>query len=249
MIVDVKKLENLIRKATLDYTIETMQLTFDKEKVRTKIFNTAEDTIVFLDIENDIMPITGDGVTVFNFIDPSKSIMPYLKLIDDEHADIQVKKEKIVLKSGRKKSNIFFCSPIIVKTFNRDDVKKGLEYFTSFKIGDDFVSDFNNLKKVGTRFGKIYLTITDNVLYMESTDKTNRFSNGFSFAIGEIEKNDLSMCFNYRNIINLIGVLNISGIDTFSINLAYLDERRLGIMYVTNEDNSERYYLMSKEDL
>jgi len=250
MIINVNKFEDVIRKATLDFTLETVQLNFDKDKVTAKIFNSSEDAIVFLNVENDIMPITSKHDEVqFNFIDPHNTIKPYLSLIDSEQADVEIKKEKIILKSDNQRSNIFFCSPIVVKVFNREDVKPGIEYFTELAIDDNFVNGFNKIKKIGSRFGKIYITIKDNTIYMETMDKTNRSSNGFSFNMGNIEMPDLSMCFNYKNIINLMNVLAITGIDDFHINLAYLEAQRLGMMYVTNTDNSEKYYLMSKSDL
>ena len=250
MILNVDKFEDVIKKATLNFTLETVQLNFDKDKVTTKIFNSSEDAIVFLNIDNDIVPITSEHDELqFNFIEPNNTVIPYLSLIDGEQADIEIKKEKVILKSDNQRSNIFFCSPIIVKVFNRDDVKPGIEYFTKLAIDDNFVNGFNKIKKIGSRFGKIYITVKDNTLYMETMDKTNRSSNGFSFNMGNIEMSDLSMCFNYKNIINLMNVLAISGTDNFHINLAYIEAQGLGMMYVTNNDGSEKYYLMSKSDL
>ena len=90
-------------------------------------------------------------------------------------------------------------------------------------------------------FGKIYFIVENNQLYIESTDKLNKFSNSVKLPICDVDYKDISLCFVYKNIKNIMSLVN-SG---FSLNVCFVEDVGLGCIGMFNEDKSERYYLMS----
>jgi hypothetical protein len=105
-----------------------------------------------------------------------------------------------------------------------------------------FLNNFNKIKKVGSVFGKIYFVVENNQLYIESTDRLNKFSNSVKFPICEVDHKDVSLCFIYKNMVNLMSLIS----EGFTLNL-YLDkEIELGCIGIFNED--EKYYLQSIMD-
>jgi hypothetical protein len=97
---------------------------------------------------------------------------------------------------------------------------------------------------VGSKFNKIYFGVHDNTLYIETSDKQNRFSNGLRIDLDDVEYEEMSMCFEFKNVTNLMSILD----GEFTCQFAYVAEQGLGMIFVGNEDNSERYYLMSRND-
>ena len=249
MIINTSNFKEVLKKATLNFSIDTVQLNLTKSKITSKMITAASDAITILNIPNEVLPsMKATDALVMNFQEPSNNIMPYLNLIDDtEETVINIKDEKITLVQGKQKSNIFFCAPQVVNVFDGDNLRPDISYFHTIDLDDDFVNAFSKIKKVGSKFNKVYFGVAENVLYIETSDKQNRFSNGLRVDICDVEHSELSMCFEFKNVVNLMAVLNGSYSD-FKCQFAYVEDQELGMLNLGNEDNSEVYYLMSKRD-
>jgi hypothetical protein len=247
MRINVKELKNVLRKATLNFSLESVQLNISREKIKSRMTTQANNAIVILDVANGVIPSLRSDV-VFNFQDPNKTLIPYLALIsDDDTTDVIIEQEKIILVTGNQKANIFFCSPMVVSTFERDRVRAGTAYFTEFDLTDDFMKQFAMIKKIGPGFGKIYFSVEGNKLIMETTDKTNMYAGGLKFELHDITEPDLSMCFDYRNFINVMSSIG-EDYEAFKMSLTFVRDAGLGMTYLSKDDGSEKYYLMSTND-
>jgi len=243
MNINILNFKNVIQKSTLNFSIPSVQLKFEDDKIKSSMISDSRDVIVIVDIENTV--ISANDIE-FNFSEPSVNLIPFLNLVDEDEADINIKNEKIILKSGSQKSDVHFCSPTVVGIFGSREPKEGIEYFTKIDIDDTFVENFKKLKKIGSRFGKIYFIVDNKKFLIETTDKTNRFSNSLKFNIIDIENEDLTMCFDYQNLSNLMMVIG-DRVDEFVMEFAYIEEQEKGMLYAYTSDNSENYYLMSKD--
>ncbi|MFA5395318.1 MAG: hypothetical protein WC346_04790 [Methanogenium sp.] len=243
MIINVEKFKKLLQKSTVNYSIETVQINLDKEKICSNMISSANDVIAILKVDNDILPEI-KGEIQFNFNDPVSEILPFLNLIEGETV-IKVDEEKIVLLTGQQTSKIYFCAPQIVSVFDRSEPKFNFSVFNTINVDNDLSSAFDKVKKIGIKFGKIYFGMDKGKFYIETSDKTNKFSNGFRVNLGEVKYNDMSMCFDYKNIVNLMTVIEGR---KFSIEYFYLKEHSLGMIRAFDENNSENYYLMSKKE-
>jgi len=159
--------------------------------------------------------------------------------------NVNVVNFKDVVRDGRQKSNIHFCSPTIVSVFGTRATRDGTDYFANLEVDSAFVELFKKIKKIGSRFGKVYFTVENGKLFIETTDKTNRFSNSLRFELMDTHSNDLTMCFNYVNFSHLMSV--IGDREGFKVNLAYVVEQEMGMIYIELDGGDEKYYLMSRE--
>jgi len=246
MNLNVENFKDILRKATVNYLIESVQLKVTEDTVKSKMISQSNDCISILDIENEfITNMNKINEYEFNFLEPAQTIIPYLNLIDTEReTTIKIMDEKITLITGNQKSNIFFCSPRVVNVFTADSLRDDIEYFTNILIDDNFIGIFNKIKKIAPRFGKIYFDVTDKIFSIETTDKQNSFSNGVKFDLGSVDNDNISLCFNYKNIAGIMSIID----NTFSAGFAYSVEQEMGMIYFTKEENTEKYYLMSNID-
>jgi len=244
MKVNVENFKNVIKKATLNDNIGTVQLLIDPSKIKSKMISSNNICITIIDMKNDV--INTKEELEFNFSEPSQQLIPYLNLIDDDEADITVKNEKIILKSGSQKANINFCSSSVVNIFQSE--AKEVDYFLTLEIDDDFINAFNKIKKISSRFGRIYFNVESNMFTIETTDKTNKFSNGLKFNIEKTEDvNDLVLMFDAKNITDLMTVIG-KDYENFKLNFAYVEDAGVGLVFAESKDNSEKYYVMSQDE-
>jgi len=244
--INITEFKKVLKKATINFSLETVQLHFDRDKIKCKMTSGSNNPIVMLDLPNTVLPELTREV-YFNFSEPNQSLVPYLNLISEDEADIDLKEQKIVLKVGDQKSNIFFCSPEIVRVFPRDMARSDIQYFVEYPIDESFMEKYSNLKKIGPRFNKVYFTTESGELFMETTDKTNRYANSFRFSmVNDIEMSDISLCFDYKNIANIF--ISLDRYEGFVIKLTYASDRNLGMLHLS-KGNSENYFLMSKVDI
>jgi len=246
MNINTAELKSILKKATLNYVIDSVQLNFTKDFISSKMISSSSDAISILNVTKTVLPTMAKKDTLtFNFLETNITLISYLGLIDDEReTEIKIHDEKITLIQDKQKSNIFFCSPQVVNIFEADAPRTDIEYFTEINVNDIFLESFNKIKKIGSKFNKIYFGVDSGNLYIETSDKQNRFSNGLRIDLAEVEFDDMSICFDFKNIVNTIGILG----DDFKINIAYVKDQNLGMLFIGNTDKNEKYYLMSKTD-
>jgi hypothetical protein len=197
----------------------------------------SSEAATILNVPNNIFVDVKDEVQL-NFCNPKTELKPFIELIDDEEVTLKIHKNKIVLDNSVK---LHFDDPSVISVFNSDGPQDNIEFFVQFNINDEFINKFIKIKKVGNRFGKIYLTVKDKVLYIETMDKTITYSNGISFDICDTDMHDLTMCFGYQTFVHMMNVINQS----FDMKLAYIEEKEGGMIYTFNDE--ENYFLMSQK--
>lgn len=243
--IQVQEFKKLLMKATLNNSIGSVQFEFDNGRVKSKLMSQDDRAIVILDKENDI--ISADNVS-FYFLDPYTNINPFLNLIEDAEADLIIRNEKITIKNGPRKADLHFCDPSVVKTFGANEARSEGHFFT-MEINEVFLNAFKDIKKIGARFKKVYFNVEGGVFSIETADKTNMFSNGLKVNLAEnVESNDLSICFDFRYFVNLMTVINGEA-EEFKMDFYYLPDPDLGLLAVIKEDETEKYYIMSQNDI
>ena len=241
MNINVTNLKSVLTKATLNNSIENVQFKFNKDgKVVSNMISTNRDAIVMLNVDNDILQSDVD----FNFINPNKSLTPFLNLLDQDEVNVKVSDSKIVLIDGNQKLNIHFCAPQVVSVFE-GEMDMDIEAFYIMEIDDVFIDAFNKIKKIAPSYGMVYFSVEDGSFFIETTDKSNEFSNGLKIELTKkLKCDDLNLCFDYKNFNNLITVIN-GDADEFSLEFFYIKDHVAGMLQAKKEDKSETYALMS----
>jgi hypothetical protein len=243
MLINIENFKSVLKKATLNNSIDSVQLNFKDGKIESKMINESNDAIVFLNVTNDVLSTNDE--TTFNFREPNANLIPFLNIIDEESANIEIERAKLVIKSGSQKSNIHFAAPTAVRVFGSEP--REMDFFLTLPLDENFLNAYKKIKKIGNKFGKIYFSVLDNMFYMETTDKTNQFSNGLRFKLVDHEKEDISMFFDFKNFVNMMEVINGSA-ENFSMNFTWIPEQEKGAIKASKNDNSEIYFLMSREE-
>lgn len=249
MIVNTRKFEEFLRKATLAHTIDFVQFDVTSSTVSSRLISQNRDAIVILKLNNSEAGIFQEvkGEYEFNFSEPAQKLVPYLAVIDTEEAIVEVKPNFINLVNGKMKSKVSLDNPESSKIFNADAPKNEPDYFVTLPVDSDFLEDFSKIKKIGSRFGKIYFTVRDGKLYIETTDKTNAYANTLDFELLPVEKEDFFMMFDYKNFTSLMSVLDSD--KKYTISLDYISEKGLGMMFVIDSEKTEKFYLFSKKEI
>lgn len=243
MQINVENFKTILKKATLNNTIDSVQLNFGGAKIESRMINEGNDAIVFLNVDNDVLSTHDE--TTFNFREPAQNLLPFLNIIDDEFVDIDIQQSKLVMKNGRQRANIHFASPAAIRIFGSSP--RELDFFTTIPLDDNFIELYKKIKKIGNKFGKIYFAVEDGKFVVETTDKTNQFSNGLKFEICDIDKEDLSMFFTFKNFVSILDVINGDAAN-FQMNFAWIPEQEKGALVAKKNDDSEIYFLMSREE-
>ena len=242
MIINVEQLQEVIKKATLNYVIPSVQLKADNEKITTKMRSVNNTVVVYLDLKNEaINEIQGE--IELNFDEPNMKVKPYLNLIDSETINAIVTDDKLTLKDGRHRTNLHFCMSSFVTTFTGQE--PNIPAFYELELTPEVGEYFDKIRKVAGKFEKVYFTVKDKKFSVETTDRTNRFANGINFELGEIDHDDIDICFDFKNFNAVLQCIN-ENLNNFTAKFTWVDAQGAGMVLFENNDSSEKYYLLSK---
>lgn len=241
MQLNIKNFLEVMRKATLNHSINSVQLNFEDDRIKTKMIKDGtSDAIVFLDIPNEV--ITTEEELSLNFKEPKTFVVPYVKTFAEETVELSIKREKMILQNANKKVDIYFDDPAAISVFTR--TPREMDFFIDIDVDGSFRQMYKDLKQVGSRAGNVYFDVKDKVFFIEATDRSNRFSNAMRFdLVTDVDVDDLSMMFDWKNFFNLMEVI---GDRDFKMKFTYVESQQKGSFKATNE-GSEVYFLMSRQ--
>jgi len=238
MELNVNVFKDVLKKGTVNYLIDSIGITVDPTSIKCNMLSADRSALVFLNLPNTMIEGLKDEVTL-NFTEPNTKVKPYLEILDEETVPMTISDSMIRI---NKQLKINFDDESVISNYGSDDPRHPIEYFTSMPIDSDFMVNFKKIQKIGSRFGKVYFIVDDNKLYIESTDKTNSYSNSVKFFVCDVKYENLELCFKYKSFVNLMSLIPV---DEFDLNLCYVKDKKLGLIGILKKDESERYFLMS----
>lgn len=240
--INTEDFTTFVKKATLNLSINSVQLNVTKDKVWSKMTSDDQSAFVFIEKPNTFFDgIQNNDELTLNFYEPRNTIMKHIGLINSPTFNADVKEEYMRVVSNKQSSRLHFCSPIRVTVFDRN-MTTDIEFNDSVTIDDEFISTYNKIKKVGNLYGKVYFSVEDGLLFIESTDKSIDISDSVKFNLAESESKDWSLGFDFKNMLNLMALIGSDG--GYTMSFLYIEEREGGLLSVKSEDNSESYILM-----
>lgn len=249
--LNVEKFKQVLKKATLNLSFDSVQLSLSEETISSKMISRDNSAITMLSIPNDgIVRGVGTEPLVLNFVEPNVNLVPFLNLFGEDEIDLVKNESSMVLKHGKQRSTVRLSIEQAISIFTRPGVNPNIQNFVTLPVSDDFVELFGKIKKVGTRFGKVYFGVDDNTLYIETTDREEGFANSLRFELMEnIDSRDLSLCYNFKNLVNLMNCLNGEH-NSFNLSIATTNvgESVMGMVSVEKSDGTEKYYLTSVKE-
>lgn len=245
MKMNMKNFKEFLNKASVNYLIPGISMTMDKEQITSSLISADGHAIVFMKWPNTIINEPKKEEFEFNFADISTNIKPYIDLIKDDIVDLQIKENYILIKDSTKKNvKMFFCTKEFTNHFSGQDKSKTLDYFYESQMTKELINKINEIKKIALRFGKVYLVCKEGKLYLESTDKTNSFSNSVDLEMDNIDKElDMTVCFNFKNLNHILNIIE-KDIEKFTMKCTYIKESEAGLILFENGDK-EKYFITS----
>jgi hypothetical protein len=244
MNINVNNLQYLIKKATLNYVIPSVHLNITSDKAVSKMRSQGNSVVVCLDLPNDIVSDLPDSVDM-NFDEPNVNVKPYLNLIDNDICQLDVGDAGLQLKDGRQKTNLFFCMPSTVTTFGGDDPISSPFY--EIDLNDEVKGYFDKIRKIAGKFEVVYFTVRDKKFYIEATDRSNRYVNGISFELANVDHDDVDICVEYKNFNALLQVID-DNFGSFKASFSWIESEENGMVSFERNDGKEKYYLLQKMD-
>ena len=245
MEVNIESFKNVLLKATLNYSVENVGFVVDPDHI--KVGMRGENFVIILNMENDMIPDV-KGEAEFNFAEPSNQVRTHLDLLSgNENVKMGITDNNISLSSGGQRSVIHFCSPNLVSTFSGTGPKKTGTPVYTVKLDDNWLDKLDKIQRIASKFKKIYFVVKKGKVFIEATDKLNSYSNGLLLVLGRTEEDDITMCFDFKPFVNTFKVLG-DDYEDFTMSVNAIPEMSAGMITFINEDESEKYYVLSKED-
>jgi len=245
MKININNFKDVVTKATMNFSIETLQLRFS-DRIESDMINGNGTSISILNVKNNVLDTIEE--LVFNFGDASNNLIPFIALFDNEEVELSLTDLFMKFKDGEQITKVGFCSDAAVKRLGTDDVKD-VDWFYDMKIDQELIDKFEKIKKIGSRFGKVYFSVDSNRLFLETADKTNRYSNGVKFKLDDIEMPDLSLAYAFGDMVNFFHCIEMNLDKEFVLKVSYDEEQGLGCVYAFSEQGNEKYALISREKL
>ena len=242
MKINVDEFKDVLMKGTVNYCIQTLNINYDKEtnKIWSKMATVDRSAVSVLNIDNTVFKDMTDNVSLY-FGDIRTDVKPLLDLLDGE-VGVEIKDDYIKL---NKQVKVMFKDPSVVTSFKHKKLDEYTDWFVELDIDDDFINKFKNIKKVGSRFKKIYMIVEDNTLFIETTDRTDPYSNAIKYKLCNVNYRDAVFCFRYEYFVNVMAAIASNYNDGFKLKIIGLEDRdeSAAILNITNED--EKYYIIS----
>jgi hypothetical protein len=247
MNLNIKNFKKVATKGTMNFGIETLQLRFNEGRITCNMLSRNGTSIAILNVENNVIDI--DEEIIWNFSEPATDVIPFINLIDSDSVDLILERLFMKLKDGDRTIKIAFCSENAVRRLGTDDVMN-TEWFFEMPLDIDFIRNFEKIKRIGARFGKVYFVIKDKSLYIETSDKTNMYSNGYKVRLADdIDMDDISLAYVYTDVVNLFHCIEMDLEKNFTLKIEYKEDQGLGCVYALSENGEEKYSLISRDSL
>jgi len=247
--INKKKFIELIKKATLNYSINTLQINIDNDRIKVAMKSESNTYLTVLDLENDIfIDIISGSLLELNFLDPNVHLLKLLNQIDLDEPEIKLNNKILSIIDKNQKASVNFCSPLIVSVSNKTTPRIN-DYFLNFDIDDNFNGIYKKIRSIGAIYGKVYFEVIDNKFRINSTDKTSGLDHGFMAEIIDVKHENISCCFPFLNISNMMNCL--SDDKEYEMKFAYEPNTELMMISCIRKDtiNKEIYYLFSQKDI
>lgn len=249
--MNMNNFKKYLNKASVSYLINSLSIKFSGSEVSSNLISSDGQVISLIKKQNDFINlVAGNEQMELYFNDIAGTLQPYLKLIKDENVYADIGENKMSIKdSDKKRFNFFFCSREFTSEFGGKDPSDRLTYFYDSDFSEIMFNKISDIKEVARKFGKAYITAKDGVLYMETTDKTNKFCNGVNIELDKVEDKelDISLCFDFKNLWAIMETIKDQS-DFFRFRITYVPEQDLGMILFQGDDNSEKFFVTSKKE-
>lgn len=271
--INLKRMSEILRKGTLDLTLQMIQLKFKEGRVYANMISGPRNVITILDLKNNIIDFSEHDEVILRFGDLVKilqTIDTVRKFTGQETIDIDIfdsaENPHVIFKNMytldgeefEQRHKCIMCDNSTVQPFILGEDYSEFPKFAEFKIYPDMLNLFFQIAAHAARYGKIYLRLTNGTLSIDATDENNMFEDNHDCDFAhDLDGEDMVMCFDYENFIHLLNIIKaeMSKDDskTFKIAFSWFLRNESGIIrvfsYGDNSDNEKEEYMLLNRPL
>lgn len=254
--IHTKEFLKILTKCSVGNTFDFFQLLVSQDEIKTGTANANQSLVAIMTLKNDFIDgLKPNDIFEFNFISPSASIIPQLKLFkkDDLKCKLTfskgvcVSKIKVTEPDSKISAAWSLGVPNTSLIFSNNAKLKSFEPFTELPIDDKFIEIAETIRKASSAVNKIYFTTLKNSLRLEATDWKNDFSGNFNITLQELELENshqhIILCFDAPMFFSVLKNLDIE--KDFSCKVIYKADKKVGAIMISCKDNSEMFFLPS----
>lgn len=249
MRINIEKFKEFLKKSTINFSIDSVAMDVTSESIVSKMRSIDGNVQCYVNKPNDVIRYDGDETYSFAFYEPRKEVIPYLNVFDEEEINLRIRENGLTLSLSRQRGNIGFIDKDVISQMISDRAlpRVSFEYFFDKTIDEELILIIKKILTIGQRFGKVYIFTESGKIYIETSDRSVRNSNGITFEIGETEKNGVNMMFDYSHFRNLMKTIERDE-ESYSLKITWLDDDEFGLIYLQKNDESEHYFLRPSID-
>jgi len=242
-VVNLRIFKELIKKATFNYAIESLKIDVEDRLIHTSMTNHTKDFIAILTKPNNLFMDIDEKFSM-NFANPNTHLLKFINIFDDELVNYTHEKTYLKLYKDKIKTKVNFCSNLAVTSY--DNVLPETSYDFTITKDEKFNLMLKKILKLGPLFDKIYITVKDGTMYIESTDKKINTSHGIELDVMSVDFKDFNVCFSFQNFNNL---MSITDDGEYMIKMKYKNINNLDSLLIRVDNETETYYLRSIKDI
>ena len=237
----VSNFKSLMKRGSVNFVIDNIKLIFTPQLATVAMMGT--DLISVVKIPNDVLlGLKRQDEIDFCFISPLSNVLPYLDILREDNVSVTIEQGYLELKEPPHVVKISLANPNVITPFNPDR-QPNFEFFVSFIPDERFATFVDKTKRVCATHGRIFLGTQAGQFYIRAGGVLNESGSEIKLNLIETDfEDDLELSFYYKSFINLFGLISPG----FTISVSYATEQELGLIKVSNPDQSEVYYLMSR---
>ena len=239
--LNVSNFKSLMKRGSVNFVIDNIKLIFTPQFATAAMRGT--DLISVVKVPNDVLSgLKRQDEIDFCFISPLSNVLPYLDILREDDVSVTIEQGYLELKEPPHVVKISLFNPNVMTPFDPDR-QPNIEFFVSFIPDERFATFVDKTKRVCATHGRIFLGVAAGQLYIRAGGVINELASEIKLNLVETDfASDVELSFNYKSFINLVGLISPG----FTISVAYDVEQELGLIRVSNPDQSEVYYLMSR---
>lgn len=251
MKINIAEFIKIIKKLTVNYTNDYCQFVISQNSIKGSILNDSGNVISKINIKNDLIDIVENEVE-FNIFNSETTIIPYLQLFESETVDLKIEilrhnlVKNLILndKISKVKTKLNLCEPLVKRYFAKEGLSNQLSFACDFILTENFIDCYNKIKKIAQKNDKIYIVSEQNQLFLESGDRSTPHINSAKIEIDNKANEDFVLCFIFQNFSALLSILEFTN-KTYSLKIMCKKEKDMGILYISDEDKTEEFYITS----
>jgi hypothetical protein len=248
MKINLSNFKKVIKKATLNGSIDNLQLKFENGRIKSQMVSNTRSAVTIINVENDVFDSNKNFTLNFFIIEYTLS---FINAFDQDECEAEITDDyEMIIKYGNQieRLQLFDENPIKQNILKKEP--DDLKYFLALNFDDDLKLVFQKLISIGKKYKQSmhpHVLLENNIFSLNLADCKNSKSNFIKFELKELKNSgfdNFKLCFDFDPFKNLYEVIKME--KNIELKFVYDEEINRGFLSAQSDDMSERYFLRNR---